>query len=516
MNLRDRLLAPIGRLTAALCDPQRRERAVVIVLIGYALVWTLYGVLAKGSQDVHFDMAELTAWSQHPSWGYLKHPPLAAWVVRGWFTLFPQTDWAFYLLSMSSVALALWLAWRIAGRYLDGEKRVLALAMLTLIPLLNFHALKFNVNTILIPLWALAMLWFIRSIENGKVLDAALAGLTAAAAMLGKYWSGILLLGLALAVLMHPRRDAYLRSAAPWITAAAGALALAPHVVWLVANDFRPFGYAMAVHGGETLAGAAKSVGTYLVGSLAYTALAVAVGLLAVRWSRAAAADVLAPPDGERRFIAVVFWAPLLLPLAVALAVRSEIISLWTMGAWTLLPVVLLSSPLLTVTRQAATGAVALALIVPVGATLAAPFIASAIHRKADPGPGVYYQVVAKAVDHAWRAATTQPLRYVGGEWDLVYGVAFYLPGTDAFPDFSRNLAPWIDTGALVRDGIALVCKADDQSCVQNIRAYAADQGNFRIDEMTLAKRFFGSDGAAKRFVIVIVPPKNTLARAAP
>ncbi len=515
MNLRDRLLAPIGRLTAALCDPQRRERTVVAVLIGYALIWTLYGALAKGSQGVHFDMAELTAWSQHPAWGYVKHPPLAAWVVGAWFTVFPRTDWAFYLLSMSSVALALWIAWCIAGRYLDGEKRVLALAMLTLIPLLNFHPLKFNANTILIPLWALTTLWFIRSIENRKALGAALAGLAGAAAMLGKYWSVFLLAGLALAALVHPRRGAYLRSAAPWITAAVGALALAPHVAWLVANDFRPFGYAMAVHGGESLAGAAKSVGTYLIGSIAYTALPVAAALLAVRWSRAAVADMLAPASGERRFVAVAFWAPLLLPIAVALSAGSEIISLWTMSAWTLLPIFLLSPPALAVSRQAATGAVALALVMPIGATLAAPLIAYTIHRKSDPGPGVYYAVTAKAVDRAWRAATTQPLRYVGGEWDLVYGAAFYLPAATAFPDFNRELAPWIDEAAVARDGIALVCKAEDQSCVQRIRAYAANQTFFRVDEVTLANRFLGSDSVAKRFLIVIVPPRNTLAGAA-
>ena len=36
------------------------------------------------------------------------------------------------------------------------------------------------------------------------MLDAALAGLWAAAAMYGKYWSAVLLLGLATAALAHP------------------------------------------------------------------------------------------------------------------------------------------------------------------------------------------------------------------------------------------------------------------------------------------------------------------------
>ena len=70
-------------------DPARCDRTVMQCLIGYVAVWTLYGVLAKGSQDVHFDMGEAVAWSREPAWGYSKHPPLSAWVVKAWFAIFP-------------------------------------------------------------------------------------------------------------------------------------------------------------------------------------------------------------------------------------------------------------------------------------------------------------------------------------------------------------------------------------------------------------------------------------------
>ena len=63
-----------------------------------------------------------------------------------WFALFPIADWSFYLLAMTMPAIALWIAWRLAADYLDAEKRVLALALLMLVPFFNFHALKFNPN----------------------------------------------------------------------------------------------------------------------------------------------------------------------------------------------------------------------------------------------------------------------------------------------------------------------------------------------------------------------------------
>jgi len=195
-RLSSRLLVPVERLVAALSDPARRERTVIVVLLAYVAIWTLYGMLAKASQDIHIDMAEMFAWSRELALGYPKHPPLAAWLTAGWFAIFPAADWAFYLFAMTVAAFALWIAWQLAGDYLDAEKRVLALLLLMLVPFFNFHALKFNANTVLLPLWAATALCFLRSFERRSIGWAALAGLCAAGAMLGKYWSIFLLGGL--------------------------------------------------------------------------------------------------------------------------------------------------------------------------------------------------------------------------------------------------------------------------------------------------------------------------------
>ena len=90
----------IDRTVAALTDPRRRERAIIGMLTGYALLWTVYGLLAKAGQGVQTDPAEIVAWSRHLALGYIKHPPLAAWLVYGWFTIFPVAEWSFYLFSM--------------------------------------------------------------------------------------------------------------------------------------------------------------------------------------------------------------------------------------------------------------------------------------------------------------------------------------------------------------------------------------------------------------------------------
>ena len=142
----------LDRLIGALTDPIRRDRTVLGVLGGYLLVWTLYGVIAKSNQDLHPDMTELIAWSRDLALGYPKHPPFSAIVVRGWSALFPVTDWTYYLLAILTATLALWIAWQQFADYLNPTKCLVALVLLTFIPFFNFHALKFNVNTVLMPL----------------------------------------------------------------------------------------------------------------------------------------------------------------------------------------------------------------------------------------------------------------------------------------------------------------------------------------------------------------------------
>ena len=146
-------------------------------------------------------MGEFVAWSREVGLGTPKHPPLGAWLLRAWFDVFPREDWAYYCFAILLPTVALWITWRLAARYLPPDKRVAGIVLLTFVPFYNFHAIKFNANTVLTPFWALATWWFLRSFETRRVGWAVLAGIAAAAAMLAKYWSITLLAGLGVAAL---------------------------------------------------------------------------------------------------------------------------------------------------------------------------------------------------------------------------------------------------------------------------------------------------------------------------
>lgn len=503
------LLRPVERLLAALVDPARRERTMLWLLTAYCAVWTLYGVLAKGSQDIHFDMGEMVAWSRDAGIGTPKHPPFAAWLVRIWFALFPPADWAYYLFAMVLATIGLWAAWRLSEHYLEAEKRVVGLVLLTLIPFFNFHALKFNANTILVPLWALTTWFFLRSFETRSALWAALAGLAATASMLGKYWSVFLLAGLGIAALADPRRGAYFRSAAPWVTIAVGALAFAPHVAWIVASGFAPFTYAVEAHP-ATLGSAARSVVGFFGGVAGYLAAPAVLALLATRPRGAGIADTLWPGSPERRLVLVSFLMPLLLPAFVAVALKVEIVSLWAMGGMALLPVVLLSSPRVSVPKPDAVRVLALGIALPVLMTLAAPFIAIYIHRDGVPNYGTHYRLVAKAIEGAWRAETAKPLRFVGSYTNLVNGVVFYLNDKPSTLDImGPHVTPWADAASVARDGIALACPEPELACMQALEARAKAAPNAKRSEVVISRTHAGVADRAVKYVIVIVPPQK-------
>jgi len=79
----------LNRLLDALSDRKRSGRTVAITLIVYCAVWTVYAVLSKLTQDIHFDMGEMVSWSREVTLGTPKHPPLPAWLAGIWFGVFP-------------------------------------------------------------------------------------------------------------------------------------------------------------------------------------------------------------------------------------------------------------------------------------------------------------------------------------------------------------------------------------------------------------------------------------------
>jgi hypothetical protein len=497
------LLRPFERLADALADRQRAHPTAAALIAAYAVAWWVYAVIAKSSQDIHFDMGEVVSWSLVPAFGYPKHPPFPAWVVTVWFAIFPYRDWAYYLLATVSIAIALWFIWLIAARHVDGYKRVLALTFLMFSPGFNFQPIKFNSNALLIPVWAVASYLFLRAFHERTLLWGVLAGAAAAAAMLTKYWSAFLVIAFIVAATAHPRRLDYLRSPAPWAAVVAGALLLAPNIVSLLEYDFQPFRYATAAH--EVPASALIASLADYAGGVLYLAGSIAVLLVASRPRAEAIRDTLVPTEPDRRLMMIVMLVAFLAPVPLALLLGTRLATLWTLPMWAMLPALLLSSRAIAVSRQAAAGALAAAVAVPLGAILLAPAIAYAIHIQGVPNHASHYRLIAAEVDDAWRSRTEAPLKLFGSNTNIVNGAGFYLPSQPLRIDIGAPRdTPWADESRIGRDGIALACPEAQAACMEKLNARAATLPRHAV---TLSRRYFGVTDEPVRYVIVVVPP---------
>jgi 4-amino-4-deoxy-L-arabinose transferase-like glycosyltransferase len=495
----------LKRLADALADGKRSQRAAASLIVGYVLLWWLYAIIAKGSQDIHFDMGEVVSWSLVPAFGYPKHPPFPAWVATVWFAIFPYADWAYYLLSAVGIGIALWFAWLIAARYVDGYKRVVALTFLTFSPGFNFQPLKFNSNSLLIPVWAAASYVFLRAFHDRSLLWGAIAGAAAAAAMLTKYWSIFLITAFVVAALAHPRRLEYLRSPAPWASVIVGGLIMAPNFMSLVDYDFQPFRYAAAAHAVPGLSDLLLSIADYLGGTLYLAGGAVAI-VLACKPDVGALRDMILPREADRQLMLRVTLIALLAPLVVAFFTGTRLATLWTLPMWAMLPAALLSARTVNTSRNAAAGVLAVAAAVPVLAVLVAPLIAYVIFVQGVPNHASHYRLIAAAVDEAWRARVAAPPRLFGSNTNIVNGAGFYLPGQPLRIDLGSRDTPWADAARMAHDGIAIVCPEAQLTCMERLNALAAALPR-RV--VTLSRQHFGTADLPVRYVIVVVPPKQ-------
>jgi 4-amino-4-deoxy-L-arabinose transferase-like glycosyltransferase len=450
-------------------------------------------------------MAEAWAWGKEFELGYAKHPPLFAWVTGLWFSVLPRENWSFFLLSSVNGALGLAGAWMIAGRLLPRSSQWAALLLLCLTPFYGLLALKFNANAVLLALWPWAGYFFIRAAQTGSVRDGALFGLFAALALLGKYYSLLLLASCFLSAILHPNLRALFRSPAPYAALAVGALALAPHAYWVVQ------------HGSPTVAYALSKT-RYPVGAVLERGT---VALSQVIIYHLPAAGVLALACfGYRRHLAWRLWTnararrnwwlltlalgPLALTLLACVGGNVRISEQFMIPIFFLIPTIVLrfagipmAAARLKVLQAAAASTAVLVAVsaVPFGA-LARVFATESWREPT--------REVAVDATRLWHQAFGQRLDIVSGEGAYAYAAAFYsADAPSVLIGFDARLSPWITPERLARSGMLVICRAESAGCLTRAAAFASP-GALHVE-----RDYKAQTGRIRRFALILIPPRN-------
>src|SRR6267154_6864024 len=480
--------------------------AIPLLLIGFTAVWLAFLIIAYLDGDLHYDVLETWTLGRSIEWGYSKHPPLMGWVAHAWTSVFPLTNWSFQLLALTNAAFALWTVDLISRRFVRGDKRMIVLLLLMLLPIYQFHAQRFNANAVLLAAWPLTTYCFMRSFENREIRWAIAAG---ALAMLGKYYSVFLIGSFFVAALCHPQRRAYFVSWAPWVSATVMFIALVPHLHWLVVNGAPPFAYALAQHTGKALAPSVIEAFLFILGVAMILAIpALTWVLMAQKRLKKISQDFRAMNPGLL-LLFLVSVGTIVFPAITAIGLGADMPPIWALQGLFLFVILIVCGASYPIARFYSVNlAIAVIGIAVVAVVVAAPL--HAFYRNSHPlheGRNFFSQAAAE-LTRRWHEQSDAALAAVGGDDGLALATAFYSPDHPVYQ--SPLVYPHTENSpreASFSRGWAALCYDGDTDCIASMERTAARAGRFVRTEFVVQSTLLGQPGASQGFAALMVPP---------
>jgi 4-amino-4-deoxy-L-arabinose transferase-like glycosyltransferase len=457
-------------------------RAMALILILHTVVWTALPALLYA--NLPLDLIEALTYGREWQLGYDKLPPLPWWLVEIVFRSIGR-DFAYYLLAQLAVVAALWLVFLTARPLAGPLGALIAVLIVDGLHYFSYTAVKFNHDVIQLPFWALAGFAFHRALRDGWLGHWLLLGLAVGMSLWAKYF--VVVLAAPLAIFIALDRDARksLTTPGPYLAAAVALVTMAPHLVWLVQNDFLPFAYAE--HRALRSRGLIDHFWHPFQFALGQFFFLVPSALIAMplffprRQTSRATADAF-----DNRIVTLLAFGPMASVLALSAISGRGTVAMWGyplflfLGLW-----LVMNTPqkidVLRLKRVLTVWAV-------IFGCFAVAFIAnyallpSYDHRyRAVFFPG---EDLARELSQRYRAATGHPITYViGSMWDGG-NVAHYAPEHPrVLIDGKPERAPWIDLTDLRSKGAVVIWTAGDLKSVppalRNVAVDAAVQPPF-------------------------------------
>ena len=223
-------------------EKNKVNKILILFLFVHLIVWTLIPSLSNN--NLPLDTIEALAWGSNLEWGFNKHPPLSAFVVEIFYTIFGNQDWAYYFLSQIFVVSAFFIVFKFSEDFFKNQiLGLISILLLEGIYFYNFTTPEFNVNVCQLPFWALTVLYCWKGFEDNKAIDWFLFGLFAGLGILSKYLFIYLLVAMDVFFLyMIIKRKINFKCLISFIPFF---LILLPHLIWLVDNDYITITYGL-------------------------------------------------------------------------------------------------------------------------------------------------------------------------------------------------------------------------------------------------------------------------------
>ncbi len=199
------------------------------------------------------DEAYYWLWSLHPSWGYLDHPPMIAWLIRCGTAVFGPTPFGVRFAGVVLSVPATWFVWQSAALVLKDQDRAALAPLFFNLTLMASAELLAATPDMPSVVTAAAMVWTLAKLQAADDGRWWLAfGAAAGLGLLSKYSALFLGLGTLLWLLADPRARKWLASPWPYLAAVLALAIFAPHLVWQSQHQWQTFQFQFSrVAGGR-------------------------------------------------------------------------------------------------------------------------------------------------------------------------------------------------------------------------------------------------------------------------
>lgn len=440
----------------------------VVFLAVHVTAWTLLPLLTRheldGDSMMHY------GWSQSAQWSYSLHPPLLPWVISIWLNAAGTTKLSYILLSQVNLVVVFLMVWMLAREFLPPIKALLAVCLLELIPYYSHLGIRLNHSSLLISCWAVTTLFVYYSLTRNRLVYWISAGVFAAFAMLAKYYSVALIGAIGFLLLFTRIGRSALKGPGPYVAMAVFLAIMAVQVNYVLGSGIGTIRHVGDYFYFDSILARLSSI-RFAASQIGYLSPLLLIFCLVL--ARRPLARVLKPvkelvsvPTTDRVLILyVLMFFPFLVTVIPGFVLGVEMSSRWGGPLWSSIGILLLVQTSATLRRAHYRTFFMIIfgfMIVAFPVMLAAA--ALGVHGDRYTYPG---REIGEEITRRWHVEFDRDLKIVGGGFMTPGSLAFNSPDHPyAFQYMSFEQNPWITPEDIEEHGMAVVCRAERQSCI--------------------------------------------------
>lgn len=229
-------------ITPELISAQRSK--YILTILFFILLSSSFFVIPNGDSFYYWE------WGRHLALSYFDGPPMIAYAMRLFSSIFGHYIHAINFLGLISLYITLFFIYK-SSKLIKDDTHFAAMSCLLWIlsPLIiQFLFLSVTYDNPLIMTWAASMYAIIRYITFKKTLDIYLIGICFSLMLLSKYTGIILIISFLLFIILNPKHWNFFCNKHSYISAMISLMLFSPVIFWNYQHDWVSFLYQLKTH----------------------------------------------------------------------------------------------------------------------------------------------------------------------------------------------------------------------------------------------------------------------------